>query len=153
MVKKWQIKELFYFVTKETSAVNSVTTTGAYLNKYNCWSGFLEKSCFIIFYEWSNVNGSKKIFKKYQDFYDFLEASKISFPDYNMRLEMEKHDLIYATCVEGKSQLVIGASKEKLKEAQKKALETKPTTYNTYPYNSQYCKDDYDNRWDGYDDD
>lgn len=121
--------------------------SGSYITKYACWESFLQLNRTILFFEWSDVNGSKKFFKSVQEFYDFLEEAKIEFPDYNLRQVFQNNDFIYVTCVTGKNKLVCAASKPELESELKKANEAKPTTTNPYhyPYGDY---DGYEGCWD-----
>lgn len=111
--KFWLMRE-----KKKASAKNCCS--GAFITKYSCWEGTLNLERTIIFYEWSNLNGNKKFFNKVKDFYDFLEESKIKFPDYSIRKLIEDNEVMYFTCIPGKADLIASINFKGLEEALKK---------------------------------
>lgn len=136
------LKDFGKILLKEKNKTSTSTISGVYLSKYSCFESFLKLNKTIIFFEWSNLSGSKKLFKNIQTFYDFLEESNIKFPDYEMRKIMTDNDMIYFTCISGKNELVCGITKMELEKDLAKANEkVKPQTPHHYP---NYDCDDWD---------
>lgn len=125
---------------------------GSYITKYSCYESFLEQRRTIIFFEWSDVdNGNKRYFNTIKSFYDFLEESKIAYPDYAAREAMIKFDLIYFACKEGTAILEYGCSREELKEKLEKPKTATTTTYgNGYGFPNNPYPRDYDDYYNDY---
>lgn len=111
------IKDFKFWLLRDKKKSSVKTYDGQFITKYSCWEGTLKMERTIIFYEWSNVTGTKRYFNLLKDFYEFLEESKIAYPDYNMRSEIEKCDVSHMTCVPGEAKLIHASSKEGLKKA------------------------------------
>ena len=126
--------ELKFWLKKETSTPTGVVNPfyqGDYSAKYQCYSSWLNYTCPIFFFEWSDINGSKRIFTKVKSFYEFLEECNIEFPDYQTRTKMGQNTINYIACIKGKKTIVVSDSKEGLAKELEEAAKQPTNTYST----------------------
>ena len=63
--------------------------------------------CTIFFYEWSNLRMGAKHYSKKEEFFKFLDDSKISYTESQKKDIMDaRYKNIFATCVPNKAQLI-----------------------------------------------
>lgn len=110
------IKDFKKWLKREQKKKAVSMTDGSYIQKYQCWEGMLNMERIFIFYEWSTTQGSKLMFRRGKELYEFLEKSKITYPDYATRQKFVDADIIYMTCKPGKAELLCETSKEALEK-------------------------------------
>lgn len=74
-------------------------------------------ACCIIFYEWSNINGSSLKFTSKKAFFQFLKVSKIGLTkDQEEYLNRSSYMFAYATCKKNQPILLLETTKTKLEQ-------------------------------------
>lgn len=92
----------------------SYTVGDVWVSEFSCYDSFLKLRRLIIFYEFSDLNSKPKKFTCVQDLYDFLKQSHISYPDYYLREDIKKNDILYMCCKKGFAELVCKKSYKEL---------------------------------------
>lgn len=128
------VKDFKFWILRNKKKETVKSFDGEFVQKYGCWEGFLKFERTIVFFEWSDINGQKRYFSNTREFYKFLEESKITYPDYNMRKLIEENDLNYMACAPGKATLIHATSKDNLAAAlEKLKSQPIPTSPHTMP--------------------
>ena len=88
---------LFKEFYDEHTKPKSYSGTSPYYNpnKFSCY-----------FYEWSNINNRPKIFTSREEFYKFMNDSKIEYST-AQKVLIDKESWIYASCVPGSPKLLL----------------------------------------------
>ena len=95
------------FIEKQNTAVN---------NYYNSTSRYYGGCSYTVyFYEWSNINNRPRQFSSAEIFLKYLQDSKISYSDYQLK-RITEGKWMYASCVPGKSELILVDSYIQLRE-------------------------------------
>lgn len=108
------IRDFKHWLSREQKKKKVSMTDGQFIQKYQCWEGMLKMERIFIFYEWSTVDGSKRMFRNGKELYEFLENSHIAYPDYSTRQKFVDVDVIHMACKPGKAEIVCETSKEAL---------------------------------------
>jgi len=69
----------------------------------------------ILFYEWSDINRSPIGFEKNEDFVDFCNVSNIVLNKRNHNF-LNENDIVYATCKNGKNELIMSGDYRNLRK-------------------------------------
>jgi len=96
--------------------VYGYTVGDVWMTEFACYDSFLKLKKLIIFYEFSDLNSKPKKFTCVQDLYTFLQQSKINYPDYYMREDIKKNDILYMCCKKGAPELVCKKSYKELEK-------------------------------------
>ena len=115
--KNPRLLKAFNFILKREKNVKKPSMyEGPYVNKYQCYESFLNQERTIYFYEWSTLKGNKKIFRKINDFYKFLEESNIKLPDYTMKNMINDNFITHFTCKPNVAELICGKTQGELQK-------------------------------------
>ena len=123
-----RFRDLFKKYLKTSAVKTTTSTTYAYggASAYSQrWDGIpVEDRCTIYFYEWSTMSLGSKVYYSYKKFYEFLDESKISYSDEDVKA-LKGCSFGYAVCKPGESVLMVADKYWTLKESLKAIQEEK----------------------------
>ena len=111
------------------SKASSTTTTNGYGGGYNSyahrWDNIPEEDrCTIYFYEWSTMNMGSKAYYSYKAFFQFLDDSKITYTDDDVKI-LKESSFGYAVCKPQESVLMVADKYWTLKDSLEKIQKEK----------------------------